>query len=254
MPKIYLGIPVYRAWEAQSARLVMETLLIGQRRGIEVEPIIRVGESLITRARDGICHEFLSKAKDPLDVLLWIDSDIVFDPELPFHVADLASKKNAMVGCAYPAKSIEWDNVVAAVKAGKDPYLHAARHILNPYVPETFAGGEVEMQVTDGCIPVRHLGTGFMAVTRDIYETLIDDAPETAHVSDSNGTKGQVVFAIHDCRIKGQTYLSEDWSICERYIDATREHPLLFLGANLGHIGQYTYVGNVMAQFQAVDK
>jgi len=78
---------------------------------------------------------------------LWWDSDIIATPD---QVARLLSHDEAIVGGLYANKSerrLKW--------------------VLNPF-------GETTPNDNRGILPVRHIGTGFLLVAREVFETMIE--------------------------------------------------------------------------------
>ena len=78
--------------------------------GIECRFSFIFNESLITRARNYLVDEFL---RSGCTHLLFIDADINFNPQ---DVLALLALDRDVVGGPYPKKSINWNNIVNAVK------------------------------------------------------------------------------------------------------------------------------------------
>ena len=82
--------------------------------GIECRFSFIFNESLITRARNYLVDEFL---RSDCTHLLFIDADICFNPQ---DVLALLALDKDISGGPYPKKSINWTNIVNAVKRNVD--------------------------------------------------------------------------------------------------------------------------------------
>ena len=85
--------------------------------GIDVRFSFLFNESLITRARNYLVDEFL---RSDFTHLLFIDSDICFDPQ---DVLALIALDKDVIGAPYPKKSINWRNIALALT--KNPTMNA---------------------------------------------------------------------------------------------------------------------------------
>lgn len=205
-------------------------------------------ESLVQRARNSLTHRFL---KSNSTHLLFIDADIEF---VARDVIGLLAAGKPLVCGAYPRKAIKWDQVLDAAQRGeKDPSASAASFVVNVLPPKD---GEVEttMQADEGCVPVLDAATGFMLVAREVFEQMAVAMPEIAYVSDethpSRG-RGEIIHAFFDCAIVDGRYLSEDYLFSRRW-QRLGGTVWLFLLANLGHVGSYTFRGDLSKTFRPV--
>src|SRR6185369_7694376 len=110
---VYVGIPMYGGAHGLVVRslLSMQSYLIS--RGHEVVFDIVVGGSILPKVRNGIVKRFIDGGAD---VLLFIDSDMVFDPEsieklinAPFDVSvcNYRKKNNEVTWLAEPVKDLD---------------------------------------------------------------------------------------------------------------------------------------------------
>ena len=128
-----------------------------------------MNESLITRARNELARMFLDDEK--FTHLMFIDSDIYFEHD---SVDRLYSHDKSIVCGLYPKKEINWDRVREAVKNNrKDLNYYASNFVLN--LPLDKDKIEPNKQ---GLIEVRHSGTGFMMIKREVFEKLSPHVPE----------------------------------------------------------------------------
>ena len=92
--------------------------------GIPLQFYFLFNESLITRARNYCCDEFM---RGKLQHLMFIDSDIGFNPQDVIALMALQAQnpeKYDIIGGPYPKKCISWEKIKSAVDKGmadKDP-------------------------------------------------------------------------------------------------------------------------------------
>lgn len=260
-PTLYIAMPTYGglmctrtakgliglgnlASQLERAHMTQEKLPDGSQlmEPWELTFLFQEGESLIQRARNQAVHQFLKESRSSRDRLMFIDADLEFDPGWVFEMLKL---KKDIVGCAYPRKRIEWD---AVLFESKQP--GATANSLKTAGASYFIQGDGEpgeaLQAQDGCIPVRWLGTGFMMIQKHVIISMMQRYPETAHISDSFGSQGEIVHALFDCVIdpKDGIYLSEDYTFCKRWKDIGGVVHM-WLGGSPNHIGSATYQGDL---------
>ena len=159
------------------------------------------GDSLVPRARNECAHKFRGTTAA---ALLFIDSDIVFEPE---HIFELWNTGLDLVGANYHVahRSTQTDDVRLVVPMREDAPLIA---------------------------PVNRLPTGMMMIRRAVFDRL---AP---HVRTFKNKKtGERLHDFFQTFICDDEYLSEDFGFTEL---ATRAGfvPHLHRGIELGHIGR----------------
>ena len=124
-------------------------------------------ESLITRARNYCCDEFL---RSDCTHMIFIDSDISFNPNdviTMLAMQDHEDKKNDydIVCGPYPKKCISWEKITHAVNQGiADDDPEVLSKFVGDYVFNPVAGGN-EIQLSEPT-EVLEGGTGFMMMTK----------------------------------------------------------------------------------------
>lgn len=206
--------------------------------GINVAWCQIMNESLITRARNELVRVFLESEHD---YLMFIDADIGFDGEAILQL--MAADKDVACGI-YPKKEVNWDSVKRAVAAGKqDIEDHAGAFVFN-----MVGSGDAETDES-GCFQVRHGGTGFMLIKREVFLHLAAHVPvyRVASFTDENGNYVKpLTYEFFATSIdKTGALLSEDYHFCE----LVREHggeiwanPFI----KLTHTGTYVYDGDIL--------
>lgn len=197
-----------------------------------------MNESLITRARNDLARLFLEKG---FDYLMFVDADISFDGHA---VATLMAADRDIVCGMYPKKEIDWKKVEQAAKAGKENLSdYGGAYVFN------MAGEKAETD-DDGCIEIRHGGTGFMLIKRRVFEILKDHVPTYRTSSFKDPETGEFVKPLtHEFFATSiddnNTLLSEDYHFCElwrKHGGKVYANPFI----KLEHVGTYVFGGNVM--------
>jgi hypothetical protein len=197
-----------------------------------------MNESLITRARNELARLFLEKG---FDYLMFIDADISFDGQA---VATLmAADKDICVGI-YPKKEVDWKKISEAAKLGKENLAdYGGAFVFN------MVGNRAETN-EDGCIEVRHGGTGFMLIKRKVFEDLMPHVPTYRTSSYKDPVTDDYVKPLtHEFFATSIDHtgalLSEDYHFCELW----RKHGGT-IWANpfikLEHVGTYVFGGDIV--------
>lgn len=241
IPKLFIATPMYggmcSGFYAQSM-LQLKDQVGGK------FPIIMsfmFNESLITRARNAMAHQFL---KTDATHLMFIDADIRFNP------ADIetmiAANKDIICGI-YPKKEINWGSVKAAMSNGvPDDQLkhHTGAWVVNlkNYTGETTVRVDQPVEIWNG-------GTGFMLIKREVFKKLGKTVPSyTNDVNDLSGNlKAEVIKEYFTTSIEKETnrLLSEDYHFCNIWREAGGK-VWAAPWCNLAHIGSYVFEGQLL--------
>jgi hypothetical protein len=198
-----------------------------------------MNESLITRARNELVRVFLSTNHTHL---MFIDADIGFDGNA---VAQLLAADKDIVCGIYPKKEVNWDSVKRAALAGKtDLEDHGGAFVFN------MIGDRHAETDKDGCIEVRHGGTGFMLIKRGVFEHLMPHVPTYRVSSFRDPETGEYdkplthEFFATSIDASG-ALLSEDYHFCELFRKhGGRIHANPFI--RLAHVGTYVFDGDIL--------
>jgi hypothetical protein len=208
---------------------------------IELNYSMMMNESLITRARNKLAHDFL---KSNATHLMFIDADIGFSCMDIVHM--LRADKDIICGI-YPKKEINWHEVVAAVKRGvpaEELHTHTGSFVVN-----LVDGKNVQTRI-DTPIEIENGGTGFMLIKREVFEGLTDKVPSYSNdmftvVNPKDvGTK---ILEFFDTSIspKDNRLLSEDYHFCQ----LARNNGFKIWAApwvQLTHMGTYAFNGQLV--------
>lgn len=209
-------------------------------KGIPVFWAQLMNESLITRARNELARLFLDETK--LTHLMFIDADIHFPATA---VLDLLEADKDIVCGVYPKKEVDWNKVGQAARDGHENLKDfGGAYVINfvdPTKDEEIAAGSV--------FEVRHGGTGFMLVKRNVFETLRQYVPQyrqsTVKDKDGNFVKPLTPEFFATSIDDTGCLLSEDYHFCElwrKYGGKIHANPFI----HLEHVGTYVYTGNLL--------
>lgn len=209
-PRIYIGCPAYGSlthvpFNVSLIQCLQTLKFIGDLQFFG-------GDSLVCRARNNIVSMFLNgkiaqdeKGNDYhqlYDWLFFVDTDIIFSP------ADL--------------------DLLYQLALSKGPGIYAGTYPLKTIRPKIVFNAIPGAQIgSDGVIPVREAGTGFMMIHRQVFEKMKAAYPQNDYVAD-NGDLGGPTATRHDWFQVGvkrdlagnnPRYLSEDWYFCAKWMD-----------------------------------
>lgn len=249
--KLFIATPMYGG---NCNGLYMKSCLDVQslcaRYGIEMRFSFLFNESLITRARNYLADEFL---RSGYTHMLFLDSDIYFNPEDVLAMLALADDKNDMdiIGAPYPKKSINWNNVAKAVtKNAKNPKFEPGmlEGVVGDYVFSPVPG-TTKFKVTEP-LEVLETGTGFMMIKRRVFDKYREEYPHLAYKPDHHGQANfdgsRMIHCYFDAAIdpKSQRYLSEDYFFCQNWRNIGGK-VFLCPWMKTQHIGTYAFTGDM---------
>ena len=217
--------------------------------GVEARFFYLFNESLITRARNYLADEFM---RSDATHLLFLDSDIGFDPNDVLAMLALMSKESDYdIMCApYPKKTIAWEKIKDAVDRGfadNDPNTlerFVGDFVFNP------VQGTGQMALNDP-VEVMEGGTGFMMIQRRAFEKFDEEYPQQKYTPDHVRTKNfdgsRQIMAYFDTVIDEESnrYLSEDYMFCQW---ARRAGVKVYLcpWMRTTHMGSYFFGGSLV--------
>jgi len=180
-------------------------------KGLQVETLLAslMNESLIPRARNELVRLFLNETQ--CSHIMFIDADMYFNDQA---IATLYKADKGVACGIYPKKELDWDKVSTAANKGKaDLPNHSSSFVLN--LPHGVKKVEPD---ADGMVEVRHGGTGFMLIKREVFEKLAPHVPEY-RASTKQNEKGEFVRPLtkqfFDTSIdETGCLLSEDYHFC----------------------------------------
>jgi hypothetical protein len=183
-------------------------------------------ESLVSRARNAAVAHFLEDEENTH--LLFIDSDIIFEPEDVYRL--IQADKEVIAGM-YPKKYIVWDRL----KKNPD-----AERVDFPI------GGEIKV-TEDDYIESNYLPTGFLMIKREAILKLIAEHPELKYRNDIDGYgfDNDNFYNLFNAGVRNGIYESEDWGFCSLWKESGGQ-VLIHPDINLKHVGWHEYSGNLV--------
>ena len=221
---IQFAIPCYGGMCHESVMTgLIKFAIYSQRLGMNFSLDTMINESLIQRARNHLVAKFLEN--NIATHLMFIDSDIGFDPE---HIFKMVLHDKDIVGGLYPKKTLPPDYVINVS-------------------PEA-VGENNQLKLENGLIPVSRLGTGFMLIKREVFEKHMVAYPDTKFTNNIglDPKYNPFCYTFFDCWIsqdENREYLSEDWGFIVKsrviginaYADPT---------IRLNHSGTFVFPGD----------
>lgn len=200
-------------------------------------------ESLITRARNSLTHNFL---KTDCTHLMFIDSDIRFEAQ---QVPPMVAADVPILCGIYPKKEISWGMVRRGMEAGvPDDQLKywTGSFVVNlvGYVGETTVPTDKPCEIWQG-------GTGFMLIKREVFEALAPHTPSyKSDVVDLSGQigQGEEIKEYFATSIEPGTkrLLSEDYHFCYQYRTKCDGKVYAAPWVQLAHCGTYFFEGRMI--------
>lgn len=188
-----------------------------EKRGISLGILFTVRESLVTRARNYLCHDFLNSNGTHM---LFIDSDIQFNVDDIIKMIDVDVD---VIGGVYPKKTISWQDGVGEIMDYVLVPLKGKLMVRNIYEPQE----------------VHSVGTGMMLIKRCVLEEMAEAYPNDTYVI--NDIRYMKYF---DCAIIDDQYYSEDYYFCHRW-RAMGKKVYAAYWTKCTHWGLFGYKGDV---------
>ena len=267
LPCLYILTPCYGGVCYTSyTKSLMSTVEKLKQYNIDVHVEFCNNDSLISRARNNLIAKAMSNPRTTH--IMFIDADITWNAE---EIIKLLITDKDLCGGVYPMKKYNWDRMLKPVPNEKKGSVlsqwieNKDNTVFKDIVDDkTFIQHKLlsynlnytsnKITINDNMAEVRHIATGFMLIKRTVIEQMAKAFPYTKYTDDIgflNKTENEFAYALFDCGVENDHYLSEDWMFCERwrklggsiYVDVT---------INLIHTGteQYNgcYLANIMTK------
>lgn len=216
---------------------VMELIAALNARGHSVFQTTITNESLITRARNSLVHEFL---KTDGDALLFIDADHGFKAD---EIIKMIESGKDLIGGIYPMKAINWENVRKAALAGKENLEQ-----YSGFFAINFLAEEQQFQYHEP-FKVRDIGTGMMFISRKVFEELKPHCKTYRNNSINNGSIEDAFvteyFTTFITEEPESVLLSEDYAFCQMWRNLGHD-VYAAPWVRLTHAGDYNFAGNFL--------
>ena len=184
--------------------------------GIDIQIGSICGCSVVSRARNLLAKDML---ESKCDYLLFIDSDINFEPEDIFRLMAWGTDPKKGIVAAVPRTRNESKVYIATLDYDEN--------------------GDLTMNGM-GLVRAKRVATAFMLVRREVFETLEREHPEWAYYDSKTD---RTLSCMFDFQLAEEGYIGEDFLFCDR----VRSHGFevwIDPSITLGHMGVQEYVGN----------
>jgi glycosyltransferase involved in cell wall biosynthesis len=189
---------------------------VAPQHGITIQIGSICGCSVVSRARNLLAQDML---ESQCDYLLFIDSDINFEPEDIFRL---------MAWGAEPKKGI-----VAAV-----PRTRSENKV---YIATLDYDENQELTMNGmGLVRAERVATAFMLVRREVFVTMTEAHPEWQYYDTRSN---RMIPCLFDFQLTEEGYMGEDFLFCDRARELGFE-VWIDPSISLGHMGIQEYQGN----------
>lgn len=242
MAKLFVSTPMYggQCFGFYNQSLIQLNNLL-RNSGSECVVSFMFNESLITRARNALAHNFL---KTDCTHLMFIDADIRFNPG---DIPPMVDADKEIICGIYPKKEINWHTVKNAVEAGV-PVDQLKYHTGSFVVNLVEYSATVTVPINQP-VEIWNGGTGFMLIKREVFEQLADKVPTYVNdVTDLSGSiKNDEIREYFTTSIEEGTnrLLSEDYHFCNIWRKAGGK-VWAAPWVQLAHIGTYAFEGQLL--------
>lgn len=214
---VFIALPAYDF--KVSLKLAISLARFSQtaaKHGIDIQIGSICGCSVVSRARNLLAQDLLDSN---CDYLLFIDSDINFEPDHILRLLAWGSDPKKGIVAAVPRTRSENKNYIATLDYDED--------------------GQLTMNGM-GLVRAKRVATAFMLVRREVFETLVTQHPDWKYY---DARSDRVLPCLFDFQLTEEGYMGEDFLFCDRAREAGFEiwvDPTI----TLGHMGVQEYVGN----------
>ena len=189
-------------------------------------------DSLVSRARNNLIAKAMNNPQ--MTHIMFIDADITWNAE---DIIKLLISNKDVCGGVYPLKKYNWDRILKSPSGERNTTTLSTwidkkensifrtisddksflQHKLLSY-NLNYVNNKIEIK--DNMTEVRHIATGFMMIKRIVIEQMMASFPYTKYIDDIGflqNDENKFAYALFDCGVENEHYLSEDWMFCERW-------------------------------------
>ena len=200
--------------------------------------------SLVTRGRNLCVSHFLNS---DFTHLLFIDSDILFNPESIFKMLE---KDQDVLSIPYPMKTIQWDKIMNKWKDIPTMHYDQACTSGNMF-PVRVKGDEQDIEVTDEMIELSHSMTGCMMIKREALEKMKKEYPELTikqkTMIDGERVDKPNLYNFFDTYydVENKLYYGEDFAFSRLWTKIGGKCMAL-ITEYITHVGEYQFTGRLI--------
>ena len=248
--KLFLAVPMYGgSCSGMFARSIADLSATCVHYGVALQMYFLFNESLIPRARNYCCDEFV---RSDATHMMFIDADIGFNPQDVIALLALQSDESEydVIGGPYPKKCIAWEKVKMAVDKGfadDDPgklEAFVGDYVFNP------KGGQTTIPLNQP-VEVLEIGTGFMMMRRKTFDVFREKfsqysyKPDHVRTEHFDGSREIMMYFQADIDPVSKRYLSEDYWFCQKLQESGLK-TWLCPWMKLQHVGTMVFGGSLV--------
>jgi hypothetical protein len=215
-----VATPLYDGAQYEYLRAILGLVNASQRRGVDCAFSFVANNASIALARDLLVGSFLGSQAQ---FLVFVDNDIGFDPEALIGLVDLMAgdERLGIVGAPCPKRQVNWEMVAAAAARGLADGAPAELERFSGAFTLELADPQATFRV-DQPVEVTRIGTGLLAIRREVILDLVQRHPELRFSPDPHDrlpgmVEGLLTALFHPLiETPGGRLLSEDFSFCHR--------------------------------------
>ena len=260
-PHVYILTPVYGGVVfINYMQCMINTMKFLDKFGIKMYLEFCKNDSLVSRARNNLVAKAMA---NPLTThIMFIDADISWEPT---DIIKLILNDKSLVGGVYPLKHYYWENLFPADGSSAIARLMEKRK--KSQIKDIVSDQQMlqynmvrynvnfldsVLKIENNLTKVKHIATGFMMFKRSTIEQMQLAYPSTKYTDDvgflTRPEENKQAYALFDCGVEDDHYLSEDWMFCHRW---TKMGGSVYLDVsiNLTHTGIEDYSGSFISAF-----
>jgi len=209
-------------------------------------------DSLVSRARNNLIAKAMAD-KQATHFMFNITWD-------PINIVKLLISEKPIAGGIYPLKKYNWDKLTNNNNFIKDTIEKKNKSYLKDFVDDsTFMQYNMlkynvnyldkEIKIEKNLTEVKHIATGFMLIKRGVIEKMIEAYPSTKYIDDVgflSNEENNYAYALFDCGVENEHYLSEDWMFCSRWSKIGGKL-WIDVSINLSHTGIEDFHGSLLS-------
>lgn len=206
--------------------------------------LLTVDGADVVISRNLLTHSFLSDAE--ATHILFIDSDMSIDIAVFRHFLTLDVP---IVGAAYTERRMDLGAFAEAMK--EEDNAPRARALASGYTVRMEPG---EKNIRNGCVEATAFGFGCVLIRREVFQAMIDRKVVKPFVSSKlreAGVAGTIWDFFDEMPLENGDWLSEDYAFCRRVKALGDVRLLAYVGAGVGHVGQFTYGAPYLERLKA---
>jgi hypothetical protein len=261
-PKLYILTPCYGSMCYVNYMVcLISTIELFRKLNIQLQVEFCRNDSLVPRARNNLIAKAMNDQK--MTHMLFIDCDITWNP---MDIVKLLLDDKPVNGGIYPLKRYCWDKLIRTEtgeldmniikswleKKEESPLKSVMKNeemIQSKLLKYNVNYLDNVLNINNNLAAVRHIATGFMMIQRNVIEKMSKAFPSTKYTDDVgflSGSENNYAFALFDCGVDYDHYLSEDFMFSDRWRKMGGE---IFcnVSVNLMHTGQEDFKGSFIA-------